>query len=47
MLPANHGDSILVEWGDDSPGAEVHRMLIDGGPYFAYPAIRKIGRAHV
>lgn len=32
MLPAGHGDALLVEYGDGEP----HRILIDGGPYFAY-----------
>jgi hypothetical protein len=33
MLPAGHGDALLVEYGQ--PGAE-HRILIDGGPYYSY-----------
>jgi hypothetical protein len=33
MLPAGHGDALLVEYGSpDNP----HRILIDGGPYFTY-----------
>ncbi len=33
MLPAGHGDSLLVSYGEpDSP----HYVLIDGGPYYAY-----------
>lgn len=37
MLPAAHGDAILLEWGDASAP---HRMLVDGGPYFTYEEIR-------
>jgi hypothetical protein len=33
MLPAGHGDALLVEYG--SPDC-LHRILIDGGPYFTY-----------
>jgi hypothetical protein len=36
MLPARHGDCLLVEWG---PGKPRHRMLIDAGPGPAYPGI--------
>jgi hypothetical protein len=36
MLPAAHGDSLLVQWGDRH---DVHRMLIDAGPLATYPAI--------
>lgn len=33
MLPAGHGDSLLIHYGDpDSP----HHILIDGGPYYFY-----------
>lgn len=33
MLPVEHGDSLLVTYGDpDAP----HHVLIDGGPYFVY-----------
>lgn len=33
MLPAGHGDSLLVAYGSpDTP----HYVLIDGGPYYAY-----------
>jgi beta-lactamase superfamily II metal-dependent hydrolase len=33
VLPAGHGDSLLVAYGEpDSP----HHVLIDGGPYYAY-----------
>jgi hypothetical protein len=34
MLPARHGDAILVGWG------EGHRMLVDGGPAAAYDDVR-------
>lgn len=33
MLPALHGDCLLVEWGD---GQRTRRMLIDGGPIGAF-----------
>jgi len=33
MLPAGHGDALLVEYGQT--GAE-HRILVDGGPYYSY-----------
>jgi len=33
MLLAGHGDALLVEYGE--PG-QPHRILIDGGPYYAY-----------
>ncbi len=33
MLPAAHGDALLVEWGK---GRELHRMLVDGGPAVTY-----------
>jgi beta-lactamase superfamily II metal-dependent hydrolase len=33
MLPAGHGDSLLVSYGE--PGSP-HYVLIDGGPYYAY-----------
>jgi beta-lactamase superfamily II metal-dependent hydrolase len=33
MLPAAHGDSLLITYGE--PGA-LHHVLIDGGPLFAY-----------
>src|SRR5213593_4715144 len=33
MLPANHGDCILIEWGaKQSP----RRILVDGGPTYAW-----------
>lgn len=35
MLPARHGDSLWVEYGR----RKVRRVLIDGGPEAAYPAI--------
>jgi beta-lactamase superfamily II metal-dependent hydrolase len=38
LLPAGHGDSILLEYG----GAEdTHRILIDGGPSTAYGHVRE------
>lgn len=33
MLAAGHGDSLLIHYG--TPG-DVHRILVDGGPYYAY-----------
>ncbi len=34
MLPANHGDCLWIEYGsEDDP----HRVLIDGGPEYAFP----------
>jgi hypothetical protein len=36
MLPARHGDAILLGWGNDD---ERHWMLIDGGPATAYSAL--------
>lgn len=36
MLPARFGDSLWIEYGDE---AEPHRILIDGGPEYAYEAI--------
>lgn len=33
MLPAGHGDALLVEYGEP---AAVNRILVDGGPYFTY-----------
>ena len=37
MLPAKHGDALLVEYGED----RVRRMLIDGGPLGAYPMVEE------
>ena len=38
MLPAAHGDCLWIEYGS---GTTVHRILIDGGPAHAYPALRE------
>ena len=38
MLPAAHGDCLWLEYGS---GREIHRILIDGGPAHAYPALRE------
>jgi len=38
MLPAAHGDCLWLEYGSDP---EIHRILIDGGPAAAYPALRE------
>ncbi len=38
MLPAAHGDCLWIEYGS---GGTVHRILIDGGPAHAYPALRE------
>jgi hypothetical protein len=37
MLPAAHGDCLWIEYGTS---ADVHRILIDGGPAHAYPDLR-------
>jgi beta-lactamase superfamily II metal-dependent hydrolase len=36
MLPARHGDAILLTWGRDG---HTHRMLVDAGPAIAYDAV--------
>ncbi|WP_423597386.1 hypothetical protein [Roseateles sp. MS654] len=36
LLPARHGDCLLLEYGD---AARPHRLLIDGGPLGAYGAL--------
>jgi hypothetical protein len=36
LLPARHGDSILLSWG---PATDRHRLLVDGGPASAYDAV--------
>ena len=33
MLPAAHGDSLLIEYGESG---NLHHVLIDGGPLYAY-----------
>lgn len=33
MLPAGHGDALLLEYGEADG---LHRILIDGGPYYSY-----------
>jgi hypothetical protein len=38
ILPARHGDCLFLEYGD---AARPTRILIDGGPGFAYPALRE------
>lgn len=38
MLPAAHGDCLWIEYGS---GADVHRLLIDGGPAHTYPLLRE------
>lgn len=38
MLPAAHGDCLWIEYGG---GQQVDRILIDGGPAHAYPALRE------
>src|SRR3954471_14921300 len=37
LLPARHGDAILVSWDD---AGTRHRMLVDAGPAIAYDAVR-------
>ena len=41
MLPAGHGDSLLVAYGD--PQAP-HYVLIDGGPYYVYRNKKYVAR---
>jgi hypothetical protein len=36
MLPANHGDCLWLEYGS---ARKPHRVLIDGGPEYAFPEI--------
>ena len=38
MLPAAHGDCLWIEYGRENT---VRRLLIDGGPSYAYPALRE------
>lgn len=38
MLPAAHGDCLWIEYGT---GQQPRRILIDGGPAHAYPALRE------
>ena len=38
MLPAKHGDALLVEYGNEDA---TQRILIDGGPLGAYPEVEK------
>jgi Metallo-beta-lactamase superfamily len=38
MLPANHGDCLWLEYGSES---DPHRILIDGGPEWAFDEITK------
>lgn len=38
LLPARHGDCLLLEYGD---AARPHRVLIDGGPIGAYGALSR------
>lgn len=40
MLPAKHGDSLVLEYGDRAD-APAHRVLIDGGPDGAYKTLRE------
>lgn len=37
VLPALHGDALLLEYGD---GARQRRVLVDGGPIGAWPALQ-------
>ena len=37
MLPANHGDCLWIEYGSEN---DPHRVLIDGGPEWAFPHIQ-------
>jgi hypothetical protein len=38
MMQAAHGDTLLVEYGSEE---KPHRILIDGGPYYRYDALRE------
>lgn len=38
LLPAGHGDALLLTWG---PPTERRRMLIDGGPAYAYQDVTR------
>src|SRR6185295_8325573 len=38
MLPAKHGDALLIEYGDEN---RTRRILIDGGPLHAYPDVNE------
>ena len=38
MLPANHGDCLWIEYGAED---DRHRVLIDGGPEYAFPHIQE------
>ncbi|MCP4048295.1 MAG: hypothetical protein GY732_20145 [Gammaproteobacteria bacterium] len=38
MLPAAHGDCLWIEYGS---GADIRRILIDGGPAHTYPSLRE------
>ena len=38
MLPAAHGDALLVEYGNEDAPC---RILVDGGPWSTYDALRK------
>lgn len=37
MLPAGHGDALVVEWGTRS---DVHRLLVDAGTFHSWAAVR-------
>src|SRR4051794_13305697 len=37
MLPAAHGDCLWIEYGT---AQQAYRILVDGGPACAYPALR-------
>ncbi len=37
MLPANHGDCLWIEYGS---GADRYRILVDGGPGYAYDELK-------
>jgi len=38
MLPAGHGDCIVIEYGESEPP---HRVLVDGGPYYGFKHLAK------
>ena len=42
MLPARHGDALLLEWGDER---RTRRLLVDGGPIGAFIGGKVVLRA--
>ena len=44
MLPAHHGDCLWIEYG---PAERPRRVLVDGGPAYAYPALKALIEARL